>query len=105
MRVPNLAALSSPFVIPPRTVCSWAPMRPATPATVVVRSETAAELGEVESIAVVGRQGVKADGELFPLPEQCTTWQRRVRVFKRARWARRGTHSEGGGRLPSRVRV
>src|SRR5687768_8205765 len=34
MRVPNLAALSSPVLIPPRTVCSWAPMRPATSATV-----------------------------------------------------------------------
>ena len=32
--VPNLAALNSPVLIQPRTVCSWAPMRPATSATV-----------------------------------------------------------------------
>ena len=75
-----MAALSTPLLIQPRAVGSWAPIRSATPATVVVRSETAAELGEVESIAVVGWEGINADGELFPLPEQCTTWQRHDRV-------------------------
>jgi hypothetical protein len=34
MRVPNLAALNSPFLIQLRTVCSWAPMRPAMSAPV-----------------------------------------------------------------------
>ena len=45
-------------------------MRPTTSATVVVRSEMAAERGAVERIAVVGREGVNADSYLFPLPEQ-----------------------------------
>jgi len=45
-------------------------MRPATSATVVVRSETAAELGQVEMIEVVGRDGVHVDVYLFPLVEE-----------------------------------
>ena len=40
------------------------------PRRVVVRSETAVELGEVESIEVVGREGVNADVYLFPVVEQ-----------------------------------
>jgi hypothetical protein len=40
------------------------------PTTVVVRSETAAELGEVETIEVVGRKGVNAATYLFPVVEK-----------------------------------
>ena len=43
---------------------------PRLPTTVVVRSETAAELGEIELIAVVPREGVDRDVSLFPLVEQ-----------------------------------
>jgi hypothetical protein len=45
-------------------------MSPATSSKVGVRSETAAQLGDVEMIAVVGREGVNADVELFPLPKK-----------------------------------
>jgi hypothetical protein len=38
--------------------------------TVVVRPETAAELGEVEIIEVVPRSGVSREVYLFPLVEQ-----------------------------------
>jgi hypothetical protein len=70
-------------VIQPRTVCLWAPMRQPTTAPFVVRFETAAELGQVEMIEVVGRDGVNADIYLFPVQEPVggsTTWQRRNRV-------------------------
>jgi hypothetical protein len=69
MRVPKRAALRSLVVIQPRTVCSWAPMRPATSPTVVVPSKTAAELEQVVMIAVVGRDGVNAEVYLFPVQE------------------------------------
>jgi hypothetical protein len=42
---------------------------PRSPTTVVVRSETAAQRGDVEMIAVVGRDGVNADVYLFPVKE------------------------------------
>jgi hypothetical protein len=52
------------------TAIELAEMRmPRPPATVVVRSETAAELGQVEMIEVVGRYGVNADIYLFPVKE------------------------------------
>jgi hypothetical protein len=52
------------------TAIELAEMRmPRPPATVVVRSETAAELGQVEMIEVVGRDGVNADVYLFPIKE------------------------------------
>jgi len=41
-----------------------------SPTTVVVRPETAAELGEVEIIEVVPRSGVSRGVYLFPLVEQ-----------------------------------
>jgi hypothetical protein len=51
-----------------RTAIEMAETRMAVPpARVVVRAETAAELGEVETIAIVGRQGVNADVYLFPV--------------------------------------
>jgi hypothetical protein len=66
------------------TVIELAGMRmPRSPTTVVVRSETAAELGQVAMIAVVGREGVNADVYLFPVQEPVggsTPWQRRTRV-------------------------
>jgi hypothetical protein len=53
------------------TAIQLAGMRmPERPTTVVVRSETAAELGEVKIIEVVGRDGVNADVYLFPLLQQ-----------------------------------
>ena len=52
------------------TAIELAEMRmPQSPTTVVVRLETAAELGQVELIEVVGRDGVNADVYLFPLTE------------------------------------
>ena len=52
------------------TAIELAEMRmPRSPTTVVVRSETAAQLGDVEMIEVVGRDGVNADVYLFPLKE------------------------------------
>ena len=39
------------------------------PTKVVVRPETAAALGQVETIEVVGRDGVNADVYLFPVVE------------------------------------
>jgi hypothetical protein len=54
-----------------RTAMELAGMRmPRAPTTVVVRSETAEQLGEVESIEVVGREGVNADVYLFPVADQ-----------------------------------
>jgi hypothetical protein len=44
-------------------------MRPATSAPGVVQSVTAAELGQVGMIEVVGREGVNADVYLFPVKE------------------------------------
>jgi hypothetical protein len=53
------------------TAMELAGMRTARPPTrVVVRSETAAELRELETIEVVGRDGVNADVYLFPLAEE-----------------------------------
>jgi hypothetical protein len=53
------------------TAMQLAAMRmPRVPATVVVRTETAIELGDVETIEVVGRDGVNADMFLFPLPHE-----------------------------------
>jgi hypothetical protein len=43
---------------------------PQRPTKVVVRSETAAELGDVETIEVVVRDGVQRDVYLFPIVEQ-----------------------------------
>lgn len=43
---------------------------PRSPTTVVVRSESAAELGEAELIDVVAREGVHRDVRLFPVWEQ-----------------------------------
>jgi hypothetical protein len=43
---------------------------PQRPTTVVVRPETADELGEVEAIEIVGRDGVNADVYLFPVLER-----------------------------------
>ena len=52
------------------TAIELAGMRmPRPPTTVVVRSETAAQLGDVEMIEVVGRDGVNADVYLFPIME------------------------------------
>ena len=59
----------------------------------MVRSEMAAERGAVERITVVGREGVNADGELFPRPER-TTWQWRDRVERDH--AGRGVRSRSG---------
>ena len=49
----------------------------------MVRFETAAELGQVAMIEVVGRDGVNAEAYLFPVKEPVggyTPWQRRNRV-------------------------
>ena len=52
------------------TAIELAEMRmPRSPTTVVVRSETAVQLGDVEMIEVVGRDGVNADVYLFPVQE------------------------------------
>jgi hypothetical protein len=53
------------------TAIEMAGMRmPGPPTTVVVRSETAAELGDVQSIEVVVGEGVHRDAYLFPAVEQ-----------------------------------
>jgi hypothetical protein len=74
-------------------------MHPAMSAMVVVRAETAAELGPVQMIEVVGRDGVNVDVYLFPLVEESRTWQRRDRVFSGNTMGAEGTFAGGGGPL------